>query len=141
MLEGRVALVNPGEILFADAAEGRAYLQTLEGRLPTQFNLSELENRLARSGFFRAHRGYLVNLQHVKEVIPFTRNSFSLRLDGPLDMRMDQRESTRASQLLNQLPESRLAQIFKEYGEEKSARRIASEIVKTRRTSPLHRAR
>ena len=80
-LEGRVALVNPADILFADAESGRATLQTTEGRLPTQFTLGELEERLGRSGFFRAHRGYLVNLQHVKEVIPFTRNSFSLRLD------------------------------------------------------------
>ena len=56
---------------------------TRDGRLPTQFTLGDLEGRLARSGFFRAHRGYLVNLQHVKEVIPFTRNSFSLRLDDP----------------------------------------------------------
>lgn len=80
-LEGKVALINPVEILFADAADGRAYLQTRENRLPTQFTLSELEDRLARSGFFRAHRSYLVNLQHVKEVIPYTRNSFSLRLD------------------------------------------------------------
>jgi len=80
-LEGRVALINPVDILFADAAEGRAYLQTLDNRLPTQFTLSELEERLARSGFFRAHRSYLVNLQHVKEVIPYTRNSFSLRLN------------------------------------------------------------
>ena len=47
----------------------------------TQFTLAELEQRLARSGFFRAHRAYLVNLQHVKEVIPYTRDSFSLRLD------------------------------------------------------------
>lgn len=80
-LEGKVVLINPVDILFADAAEGRAYLQTLDNRLPTQFTLSELEKRLARSGFFRAHRSYLVNLQHVKEVIPYTRNSFSLRLN------------------------------------------------------------
>lgn len=80
-LEGKVALINPADILFADAAEGRAYLQTRDSRLPTQFTLSELEQRLARSGFFRAHRSYLVNLQHVKEVIPYTRNSFSLRLN------------------------------------------------------------
>jgi ABC-2 type transport system ATP-binding protein len=58
-------------------------LVTDEGRLPTQFTLSELEERLSRSGFFRAHRSFLVNLQHVKEVIPFTRNSFSLRLNDP----------------------------------------------------------
>jgi ABC-2 type transport system ATP-binding protein len=82
-LEGRVALVNPVDILFADVEEGRAYLTTNEGRLPTQFTLSELESRLVRSGFFRAHRAYLVNLQHVKEVIPYTRNSFSLRLNDP----------------------------------------------------------
>jgi ABC-2 type transport system ATP-binding protein len=79
----KVVLLNPADILYAYAAEGRAYLVTNEGRLPTQFTLSELEERLTRSGFFRAHRGYLVNLQHVKEVIPFTRNSFSLRLNDP----------------------------------------------------------
>jgi ABC-2 type transport system ATP-binding protein len=80
-MEGSVALINPADILYADAEEGRAYLQTKSERLPTQFTLAELEERLSRSGFFRAHRGYLVNLQHVTEVIPFTRNSFSLRLD------------------------------------------------------------
>ncbi len=82
-LEGRVALVNPADILYADAEEGKAYVQTTETRLPTQFTLSELEERLSGRGFFRAHRGYLVNLQHVTEVIPFTRNTFSLRLDDP----------------------------------------------------------
>ena len=79
-LEGKIALVNPVEILYVVAQDDRAILQTSEGRLLTQFTLAELEKRLARSGFFRAHRGYLVNLQHVKEVIPYTRNSFSLRL-------------------------------------------------------------
>ena len=80
-LEGRVALVDPADILFVFAQDDRAVLQTAEGGLPTQFTLAELEKRLARSGFFRAHRGYLVNLQHVKEVIPYTRNSFTLVLD------------------------------------------------------------
>ncbi|MGD8813861.1 MAG: LytTR family transcriptional regulator DNA-binding domain-containing protein [Anaerolineales bacterium] len=80
-LEGSVALINPVEIFFADAEEGKAFLNTAEGRLPTRFTLSELEARLSRRGFFRAHRGYLVNLQHIREIIPFTRNSFSLRLD------------------------------------------------------------
>jgi ABC-2 type transport system ATP-binding protein len=80
-MEAKVALVNPGDILYLTAEQGRAVLQTSDARLPTQFTLTELEERLARSGFFRAHRGYLVNLQHVKAVIPYTRNSFSLILD------------------------------------------------------------
>jgi ABC-2 type transport system ATP-binding protein len=57
----------------------------VDGQLPTQFTLTELEDRLVPSGFFRAHRAYLVNLQHVKEVIPYTRNSFTLVLDDPAE--------------------------------------------------------
>ncbi len=78
--EGKVDLVDPADIFYVMAQDDRAYLQTAEGQLPTQFTLAELEKRLARSGFFRAHRSYLVNLQHVKEVIPFTRDSYTLRL-------------------------------------------------------------
>lgn len=82
-VDDKVVLLNPADILYADASGDRAYLVTAEGRLPTQYTLTELEKRLVRSGFFRAHRSYLVNLQHVKEVIPFTRNAFTLRLDDP----------------------------------------------------------
>lgn len=78
--EGKVDLVDPADILYVMAQDDRAFLQTAEDLLPTQFTLAELEKRLSRSGFFRAHRSYLVNLQHVKEVIPFTRDSFTLRL-------------------------------------------------------------
>lgn len=81
-LEGKVALVNPGDILYASAEEGRTCLYTATDQITTHLTLSELEERLARSGFFRAHRGYLVNLQHVKEVIAYTRNSYTLILDG-----------------------------------------------------------
>ena len=82
-LEHTVALVDPAEIFYAYAQDDRTYLQTADGSLPTQFTMAELEQRLSRSGFFRAHRGYLVNLQLVKEVIPYTRDSFSLRLKDP----------------------------------------------------------
>jgi ABC-2 type transport system ATP-binding protein len=78
--EGKVDLVDPADIYYVMAQDDRTYLQTTDGQLPTQFTLAELEKRLARSGFFRAHRSYLVNLQHVKEVIPFTRDSYTLRL-------------------------------------------------------------
>lgn len=87
-LDDKVVLVDPGDILYIFAQDDRAHLQTTEDRLPTQFTLAELEKRLARSGFFRAHRGYLVNLQHVKEVIPYTRDSFNLRLKDPAETKI-----------------------------------------------------
>ena len=80
-LEGRVALLNPGDILYAEASQGHTLLITQDSTLTSQFTLQELEDRLNRSGFFRAHRSFLVNLQHVYEVIPYSRNSFSLRLN------------------------------------------------------------
>jgi ABC-2 type transport system ATP-binding protein len=81
-LEGKVALVNPADILYATSDDGRTYLHTEDGRIPTHLTLTEVEERLARSGFFRAHRSYLVNLQHIKEMISYTRDSYTLVLDG-----------------------------------------------------------
>jgi ABC-2 type transport system ATP-binding protein len=78
--EDKIILIDPAEILYIFAQNDRAYLQTFDRQLPTQFTLTEIEKRLSRRGFFRAHRAYLVNLQQVKEVIPYTRDSFSLRL-------------------------------------------------------------
>ena len=80
-LEDRVALVDPTDLLYASAKGGRTCLHTIESQIPTHFTLTELEERLARSGFFRAHRSYLVNLQRVKAVIPYTRDSFTLVLN------------------------------------------------------------
>lgn len=81
-LEGKVALVNPGNIIYASTEEGKTWLHTQNGRIPTHLTLAELEERLSRSGFFRAHRAYLVNLQHITEVISYTRDSYTLLLDG-----------------------------------------------------------
>jgi ABC-2 type transport system ATP-binding protein len=81
-LEGKVILLNPGDILYAEASQGYTLLITKDSKLQSQYTLQELEERLKGAGFFRAHRSFLVNLQHVQEVIPYSRNSFSLRLSN-----------------------------------------------------------
>ena len=102
-IDDKVLLLNPADILYADASGDRAYLVTSEGRLPTQYTLTELEKRLERGGFFAAHCSYLVNLQHVREVIPFTRNAYSLRLDDPAGTQIPLSKSAAAElrELLN----------------------------------------
>ena len=80
-LDGKVALINPGDILYASVEDSKTFLCTGNGRIATHLTLNEVEQRLARSGFFRAHRSYLVNLQHVTEVIAYTRNSYTLILE------------------------------------------------------------
>lgn len=80
-LDGKVALVNAGDILYAATDESKTTLYTKTGPIPTHLTMSEVEQRLARQGFFRAHRTHLVNLQHIKEVVTYTRNSYTIILD------------------------------------------------------------
>jgi 16S rRNA (cytosine1402-N4)-methyltransferase len=57
---------------------------------------------------------------------------FSFRFDAPLDMRMNPTSGATAADLLQQLPESEIARIIFEYGEERHSRRIARRIVERR---------
>jgi 16S rRNA (cytosine1402-N4)-methyltransferase len=57
---------------------------------------------------------------------------FSYRLDGPLDMRMDPGRGRTAAEVVNDWPESTLAQLFRDNGEARFARRIARAIVAAR---------
>src|SRR5436309_5378166 len=62
---------------------------------------------------------------------------FSFMRNGPLDMRMDPRTSLTAAIIVNDYSEEDLTRLFRELGEEPAARRIASMIVKMRKTSPF----
>lgn len=62
---------------------------------------------------------------------------FSFANDGPLDMRMDKDVCISAYDLVNNLSESELADIFFRYGEERFSRRIVRMIVSARRDWPI----
>jgi 16S rRNA (cytosine1402-N4)-methyltransferase len=57
---------------------------------------------------------------------------FSYSYDAPLDMRMDTRQQLTAADLVNEWPESRIAQVLRRFGEERYAGGIAREIVRRR---------
>lgn len=62
---------------------------------------------------------------------------FGFLQDSALDMRMDLEEEVTARELLDDLPEKELEAIFREYGEERFAKRIARRIVRSREESPI----
>jgi ABC-2 type transport system ATP-binding protein len=89
--EDRILLYDPGDILYATSRDGKTYLRTAGEEAVTSFTLQELEARLSGRGFFKAHRAYLVNLQHVNtcsapycsgDVLPFPR-PLSSRASAP----------------------------------------------------------
>jgi 16S rRNA (cytosine1402-N4)-methyltransferase len=76
--------------------------------------------------------GVLVDLGVSSLQFDSPERGFSFRFDAPLDMRMDPNEGDTAADLLQQLPESEIARIIFEYGEERHSRRIARRIVERR---------
>jgi 16S rRNA (cytosine1402-N4)-methyltransferase len=62
---------------------------------------------------------------------------FSYSYDAPLDMRMDPDQDLDAREVVNEWDETRLAKVFRTYGEERFAGQIARAIAKRRRRAPL----
>jgi len=81
--------------------------------------------------------GILLDLGVSSRQLENAARGFSFVRNGPLDMRMDPTTSLTAAAIVNQYSEEQLTQLFRELGEEPAARRIASLIVKIRKTSPF----
>jgi 16S rRNA (cytosine1402-N4)-methyltransferase len=96
-----------------------------------QVNFRELADVLSRAGE-RDPAGILVDLGVSSLQFDSPERGFSFRFDAPLDMRMDPTSGATAADLLQQLPESEIARIIFEFGEERHSRRIARRIVERR---------
>lgn len=82
---GRLFLVNQKDIAFASIEEGVISVVTsgpngLEGHSNCR-TLEELLDSLDPNLFWRAHRSYLVNINRIKEVVPWFKSSYQLRMD------------------------------------------------------------
>jgi len=81
--------------------------------------------------------GVLLDLGVSSRQLENAQRGFSFVRNGPLDMRMDPRTRLTAAKIVNEYGEEELTRLFREFGEEPAARRIASLIVKMRRTAPF----
>src|SRR3954466_4143866 len=81
--------------------------------------------------------GALLDLGVSSRQLENASRGFSVIRQGPLDMRMDPRRELTAATIVNSYSEEDLPRIFRELGEEPAARRIASQLVKLRKTTPF----
>lgn len=98
-------------------------------------DFAELESLLRREGV-RAVDGILADLGVSSMQLETASRGFSFRRDGPLDMRMGPGDLT-AADVVNHYAEAELERIFREYGEERRARRIARAVVAERSRRPI----
>jgi 16S rRNA (cytosine1402-N4)-methyltransferase len=81
--------------------------------------------------------GALLDLGVSSRQLENASRGFSVMRQGPLDMRMDPRRELTAATVVNSYSEEDLTHLFRELGEEPAARRIASQLVKLRKTTPF----
>lgn len=85
--------------------------------------------------------GILADLGVSSHQFDTPQRGFSIRTDGPLDMRMDKAGSLTAAMVLNTYPQEKLADVFYRYGEISIGRKLASEVEKAREKNEfLHTA-
>ena len=110
----------------------RLRLKDFQGRLDiVKSNFSRLDEVLKGLGV-EAVDAVLLDLGVSSLQLDDPARGFSFRADGPLDMRMDADAATTAEELVNELPETELADLIFHYGEERFSRRIAGRIVAVR---------
>ena len=109
----------------------------LEGYNATviQSNFEDMDVALSKLGIYKAD-GILLDLGVSSYQLDNAERGFSFHKEAPLDMRMSRTGPTAAT-LVNNLSREELSDIFRDYGEERFAYRIAGAIELSRKTAPI----
>ena len=131
-----------GEVIGLDRDDealtaARERLQRFESRfVALQASFADTPDILAGIGW-HAVDGVILDLGISSHQIDAAGRGFSFRAKARLDMRMDRRQELDAEQIVNQFAETELESIFRAFGEEPHARRIARAIVNERAIKPI----
>lgn len=134
-----------GQVLGLDRdddaiAAARQRLQHFDGRLiARQASFANAREILAEIGWSSVD-GVVLDLGTSSHQIDTPERGFSFRAETYLDMRMDRRQSLDAQAVLNTFSADELERIFRDYGEEPQARRIARAVVAERERARIHKA-
>lgn len=137
---GRLIGIDQDESAI-EAATERLTKATESGEIKCHFdvvksNFSALESILEQQGAEQVD-GVLFDLGVSSHQLDTAERGFSYMQDAPLDMRMDQSADFSAYDVVNTYDVDELNRIFKEYGEERWAKRIAEFIVQSRQGKPV----
>lgn len=77
-----ISLIDTGDIILIQREERSTVIYTGEDRFTTSESLSELEERLDKSMFFRCHKSYIINLKAVHKIYPYGRWTYIVKLKG-----------------------------------------------------------
>jgi two-component system response regulator LytT len=76
----KTVVLTPGSIYYAVRSDRHVEIHTEKEIIQTKMTLQDLEEKLTNSSFFRTHRGYLVNLDYIHEIVPWFNGAYNLIL-------------------------------------------------------------
>ena len=101
---GRLVLVNSDDIIFAGIEDGVITIVTRDLEGQSNFRtVEELQNNLDPNTFWRVHRSYLVNINRIREVVPWFKSSYQLKMDDrkQTEIPVSRAQTRRLRELLN----------------------------------------
>ena len=104
-------------------------------------SFAELAQLVDMRGMTGKVAGVLLDLGVSSPQLDEAERGFSFMQDGPLDMRMDQTRGQSAADWVNSASEDEITWVFKEYGEERFAKRMARAVIAERQKSPFTRTK
>jgi two-component system LytT family response regulator len=80
-VRGKTILLRHDEIVYIYTDKDNVYVKTHKESYLTRFTLRDLELRFNSNNFFRSHRCYLVNMQRMRELIPYFNGTYAVVVD------------------------------------------------------------
>jgi two-component system LytT family response regulator len=77
-----ISVLNMEEIILVQREDGTTAIYTLHDRYTTSDGLSELEEKLDKSIFFRSHKSYIININYISKIYPYGRWTYIVKLRG-----------------------------------------------------------
>lgn len=139
-----LARLKSGSLLGFDkdpqAIQSGQALAAEDGRFViVQRSFADIGEELLQRAWMGRTDGVLLDLGVSSPQLDDPERGFSFMHDGPLDMRMDPSRGISAAEWIATAPEDEISRVFKEYGEERFAKRMARAVVQRRDVTPFTR--
>ncbi len=85
-VDGEIFYLEPKDILYMFRDDKLTKIIAKTGEFETKTPLKDLESRLSSFNFFRIHKSYLVNLEHIKRLTPWFNGAYQLQIEGREEM-------------------------------------------------------
>lgn len=78
----KMVVIDVKDICYCESHERHTYIHTNEDRYEMNSTMTECYSKLSKEKFFKTHRSYIVNIDKIKEIIPWFNNTYVIKFQG-----------------------------------------------------------